>query len=46
MNLKEMIFGGNVRPGGDSGAYRDSIQVWIPKKISWAVSLSRRTTAL
>lgn len=32
MNLKEMIFGGNVRPGGDSGAYRDSIQAWIPIK--------------
>ena len=32
MNLEEMIFGGNVRPGGDSGAYRDSIQAWIPIK--------------
>ena len=32
MNLKEMIFGGNVRSGGDSGAYRDSIQAWIPIK--------------
>ena len=32
MNLEEMIFGGSVRPGGDSGAYRDSIQAWIPIK--------------
>ena len=32
MNLEEMIFGGHVRPGGDSGAYRDSIQAWIPIK--------------
>ena len=32
MKLKEMIFGGNVRSGSDSGAYRDSIQAWIPIK--------------
>lgn len=31
MNLKELIFGGGVRSKG-GGAYRDSIQAWIPIK--------------
>ena len=33
MNLKELIFGGAVRnAGGVGGAYRDSIQAWLPIK--------------
>lgn len=33
MNLKELIFGGGVRDAGQSGgAYRDSIQAWLPIK--------------
>lgn len=33
MNLKELIFGGGVRgAGGTGGAYRDSIQAWLPIK--------------
>lgn len=33
MNLKELIFGGGVRDVGQSGgAYRDSIQAWLPIK--------------
>ncbi len=31
MNLKEMIFGGSAKAGG-GGAYRDSIQAWLPVK--------------
>ena len=32
MNLKDLIFGGGVKSGGDGGAYRDSIQAWLPIK--------------
>lgn len=32
MNLKELIFGGGVKSGGDGGTYRDSIQAWLPIK--------------
>ena len=33
MNLKELIFGGDVKDaGGNGGAYRDSIQAWLPIK--------------
>lgn len=31
MNLKELIFGGAVKgTGGSNGAYRDSVQAWLP----------------
>lgn len=30
MNLKDLIFGGGVKSGGDGGTYRDSIQAWLP----------------
>ena len=33
MNLKELLFGGGVKEGGSGqGAYRDSIQAWLPIK--------------
>lgn len=32
MNIKEMIFGGGVKTAGGNGAYRDSIQAWLPIK--------------
>lgn len=32
MNLKELLFGGGVQSGDSSGAYRDSIQAWLPIK--------------
>lgn len=32
MNLKEMLFGGSVQSGDSGGAYRDSIQAWLPIK--------------
>ncbi len=32
MNLKELIFGGGVKSGENSGVYRDSIQAWLPIK--------------
>lgn len=32
MNLKEMIFGGSVKTAAGGGAYRDSIQAWLPIK--------------
>jgi len=32
MNLKELIFGGGAKPVASSGAYRDSIQAWLPIK--------------
>lgn len=33
MNVKELIFGGGVKgTGSDGGAYRDSIQAWLPVK--------------
>ena len=31
MNVKELIFGGGVKTAG-GGAWRDSIQVWLPIK--------------
>ena len=42
MDLKKLIFGGGVRTGG-SGAYRDSIQAWLPvKNIIGGVIISGR----
>ena len=32
VNLKDLIFGGRVKSGGDGGTYRDSIQAWLPIK--------------
>ncbi len=32
MNIKELIFGGGVKASAGSGAYRDSIQAWLPIK--------------
>ena len=32
MNIKELIFGGGVKAAGSGGAYRDSIQAWLPIK--------------
>ena len=32
MNLKELIFGGSVKTASGGGAYRDSIQAWLPVK--------------
>ena len=32
MSLKELIFGGVTGVGGGDGAYRDSIQAWLPIK--------------
>ena len=32
MNVKELIFGGNVRSAAGGGAWRDSIQAWLPIK--------------
>lgn len=32
MNLKEILFGSSVQTGSDGGAYRDSIQAWLPIK--------------
>ena len=33
MNVKNLIFGSSVKDaGGSSGAYRDSIQAWLPIK--------------
>ena len=32
MNLKELIFGGGVKTTAGGGAYRDSIQAWLPIK--------------
>lgn len=32
MNLKELIFGGGVQRVSGGGAYRDSIQAWLPVK--------------
>lgn len=44
MNLKDLIFGGGVKSGGDGGTYRDSIQAWLPSKIS-SVGLSLQRMA-
>ena len=32
MNVKELIFGGSTKPAAANGAYRDSIQAWLPIK--------------
>ena len=32
MSIKELIFGGTVKSVGTNGAYRDSIQAWLPIK--------------
>lgn len=32
MSIKELIFGGAVKNAGTNGAYRDSIQAWLPIK--------------
>ncbi len=32
MNIKELIFGGGVKASAGGGAYRDSIQAWLPVK--------------
>ncbi len=42
MNIKEMIFGGGVKTVGGNGAYRDSIQAWLPiKNIMGGVVVTR-----
>lgn len=41
MSIKELIFGGSVKAAG-SGAYRDSIQAWLPiKNIMGGVVITR-----
>lgn len=32
MSMKDLIFGGTVKSAGTDGAYRDSIQAWLPIK--------------
>ena len=42
MNVKELIFGGGVKAASGGGAYRDSIQAWLPiKKIRGGVVVTR-----
>ena len=42
MNVKELIFGGGVKAAGGDGAYRDSIQAWLPiKNIRGGVVVTR-----
>lgn len=42
MNIKELIFGGSVKAAGGGGAYRDSIQAWLPiKNIIGGVAVTR-----
>ena len=42
MNIKELIFGGAVKAAGGGGAYRDSIQAWLPiKNIRGGVVVTR-----
>lgn len=42
MNVKELIFGGAVKTAGGDGAYRDSIQAWLPiKNIRGGVVVTR-----
>lgn len=42
MNLKELIFGGGVKTSNGGGAYRDSIQAWLPiKNIMGGVVITR-----
>ncbi len=42
MNVKELIFGGGVKTTRGGGAYRDSIQAWLPiKNIRGGVVVTR-----
>ena len=42
MNVKELIFGGGVKAASGGGAYRDSIQAWLPiKNIRGGVAVTR-----
>ena len=42
MNIKELIFGGGVKAYAGGGAYRDSIQAWLPiKNIRGGVVVTR-----
>ena len=42
MNVKELIFGNAVKSAGGSGAYRDSVQAWLPiKNIRGGVVVTR-----
>ena len=42
MNVKELIFGGSTKPAAANGAYRDSIQAWLPiKNIIGGVAVTR-----
>ena len=42
MNVKELIFGGAVKTSAGDGAYRDSIQAWLPiKNIRGGVVITR-----
>ena len=42
MNVKELIFGGGMKAARGCGAYRDSIQAWLPiKKIRGGVVVTR-----
>ena len=42
MKIKELIFGGAVKAAGGGGAYRDSIQAWLPiKNIMGGVAVTR-----
>lgn len=42
MNVKELIFGGGVKTANGGGAYRDSIQAWLPiKNIRGGVVVTR-----
>ena len=42
MNVKELIFGGGVKAASGGGAYRDSIQAWLPiKNIRGGVVVTR-----
>ena len=42
MNIKELIFGGGVKTASGGGAYRDSIQAWLPiKNIRGGVVVTR-----
>ena len=41
MNVKELIFGGSTKPAAANGAYRDSIQAWLPIKNIVSVVITR-----
>ena len=46
VNLKDLIFGGGVKSGGDGGTYRDSIQAWLPiKNIIGGVVITKDVSA-